>query len=282
VITNPVLKYYGGKFRLGRWIISHLPEHEHYVEPFGGGGSVLFQKEPSRLETYNDLDGDVVNFFRVLRDRPDELVRAVGLTPWARDEYNACLQNYVADLEATRAARLSNPQVDLENARRLYVRLWMSRHAGTLTTVSAWRRNMDRRSPASDIRPATIYAAAERLAKVQIENRDALQLIKEMDRPGTLFYLDPPYVTGTRSEKKRYAHELTDDDHRAIADVARAAKGLVVLSGYACDLYKELYEDRGWRRIDTEAMINGGSKRTECLWLNPSATNLLALSPDSV
>lgn len=271
MITNPVLKYYGGKFRLGRWIISHLPKHEHYVEPFGGGGSVLFQKEPSRLETYNDVDGDVVNFFRVLRDRPDELVRAVKLTPWARDEYEACLRNYTADLDATRAARLSSRGVDLENARRLYIRLWMSRHAGTLTTVSAWRRNMDRRSPASDIRPATIYAAAERLAKVQIENRDALKLIKEMDRPGTLFYLDPPYVTGTRSEKKRYAHELTDDDHRAIAKVARAAKGLVVLSGYACDLYKELYEDRGWHRIDTEALINGGAKRTESLWLNRRA-----------
>ncbi|HEV7701397.1 MAG TPA: DNA adenine methylase [Pyrinomonadaceae bacterium] len=276
MITNPVLKYYGGKFRLAKWIISHFPQHEHYVEPFGGGGSILFQKPESRVETYNDLDGDVVNFFRVVRDRPDDLVRAITLTPWARDEFERCVSNYIEDCKENLAARLSYPDVDLENARRLYVRLWMSRHAGTIGTLSSWRRNMSKRSPASDIRPRVIYDAAERLRKVQIENRDALKLIGEMDSGKTLFYLDPPYVTETRTNKKRYAHELTDAGHAAIAAAAKAVKGFVVLSGYACDLYKKLYQDAGWKRIDIETVANGGVKRTESLWLNPRTITALA------
>lgn len=253
MLTNPLLKYYGGKFRLARWIISHFPRHEHYIEPFGGGGAVLFQKPESKVETYNDLDGDVCNFFRVLRERPDELIRAIRLTPWARDEYELCCES------------VEDP---LENARRLYYRLWMSRHSGTLTTASAFRRNKDRFSPATNIKPQVIYEAAKRLAKIQIENRDAAKLITEMDADDTLFYVDPPYVTETRSDKKRYAHEIGDDDHRLLARVLDAVKGFVVVSGYACGLYKEIYEDRGWHRIDTETIANGGVKRIESLWIN--------------
>ncbi len=254
MLTNPLLKYYGGKFRLARWIISHFPRHEHYVEPFGGGGAVLFQKPESKVETYNDLDGDVCNFFRVLRERPDELIRAIRLTPWARDEYAICC----------------TPAEDpLENARRLYFRLWMSRHAGTLSTPSAFRRNKDRFSPATNIKPAVIYEAAKRLSRIQIENRDAAKLITEMDAPETLFYVDPPYVPETRSDKKRYAFEIDDEDHRLLAKVVSSVKGFVVMSGYACGLYKEIYEDNGWQRFDVEALANGGVKKTESLWLSP-------------
>lgn len=254
MITNPVLKYYGGKFRLARWIISHFPIHDSYVEPFGGGGSVLLQKPPSAIETYNDLDGDVCNFFLVVRDRVDELIRAIRLTPWSRDEFELCLHS------------ATDP---LERARRLYFRLWMSFHGGTLSTASSFRRRRIKRSAASDIRPQALYEAAKRLTPVQIENRDALKLITEMDTPETLFYLDPPYVTSTRTDKKRYAHELDDDGHRQIGEVINEVKGFAVISGYACDLYKEIYENRGWQRIDTEATANGGIKRIESLWLSP-------------
>lgn len=256
MITNPVLKYYGGKFRLARWIISHFPKHESYVEPFGGGGSVLFQKKPSPLETYNDLDGDVCNFFRVLRDRPDELVRVIRLTPWSRDEFGICLV----------------PEGnEIERARRLFFRLKMSMHGGTRAIASNFRRHKSRTSPVTGIKPQVIYDAAKRLAAVQIENREACRLIGDMDSESTLFYVDPPYVTSTRTDKNRYTHELDDEGHSRIAEVLARVKGFVVLSGYACDLYRILFEDRGWQRVDTEAVANGGVKRKESLWLSPRA-----------
>jgi DNA adenine methylase len=254
MITNPVLKYYGGKFRLARWIISHFPIHVSYVEPFGGGGSVLLQKPPSAVETYNDLDGDVCNFFRVLRDRVDELIRVIRLTPWSRAEFELCLHS------------ATDP---LERARRLYFRLRMSMHGGTRAIASNFRRHKSKCSPASTVKPQTLYEAAKRLSNVQIENREAVRLISDMDTPDTLFYLDPPYVSSTRTDKKRYAHELDDDDHREIAEVVNDVKGTVVVSGYACDLYEEIYERRGWQRIDTEATANGGIRRVESLWLSP-------------
>jgi len=253
MITNPVLKYYGGKFRLAKWIISHFPKHDSYVEPFGGGGSVLLQKHPSPVETYNDLDGDVCNFFQVVRDRVDELIRAIRLTPWSRDEFELCL---------------TSAEDSLERARRLYFRLKMSMHGGTRAIASNFRRHKSKCSPAAGIKPQVLYEAAKRLSLVQIENRDAIKLISDMDTPETLFYLDPPYVTETRTDKNRYAHELADEDHRAIADAVHKVSGHVVISGYACDLYKELYEDQGWLRIDTDTQANGGVKRQESLWLN--------------
>ena len=258
MVTNPILKYYGSKFRLAKWIISHFPVHTHYVEPFGGGGGVLFQKPISKLETYNDLDKDVYNFFQVLREKPDELIRYIRLTPWSRSEYERCLHN---------ATDRFNQNV--ENARRLYVRLWMSRHGGTLCTKAAWRRRRDHKSPALDIRPQVLYAAARRLYLVQIENRDALQLIKDFDAPDTLFYLDPPYPASTRSDKKRYACEISDEGHRKLADAICGLKGYAILSGYKCPLYAELFEDVGWKRIDKETMANGGVRRIESLWLSP-------------
>lgn len=112
-IKHPVLKYYGSKFRLAQWIIKHFPEHRHYVEPFGGAANVLLVKEPSRLETYNDLNKSLVNFFRVLRDRPDELVEKVRLTPYARDEFEFCIESEPVD-------------EPVEMARRLFFHLWMS------------------------------------------------------------------------------------------------------------------------------------------------------------
>ena len=254
-LSNPVLKYYGGKFRLAEWILKFFPAHEHYVEPFGGGASILLQKEPSTVETYNDADGNVVNFFRVLRESPDELLRQIELTPWSRDEFVACLQ------DCTRK---------IENARRLYFRLWMSINGGTMSISSNWRRNKHKSSPASGIRPQILRAAAARLRTVQIENRDALQLIGEMDSPSTLFYLDPPYPAKTRTDKNRYAIELnTDEQHRQLAAVLHQIKGFSVVSGYACELYEELFERRNWRRVDKQTLANGGIKRVESLWLSP-------------
>lgn len=261
-MKNPVLKYYGGKFRLAKWVISYFPAHEHYVEPFGGGASVLLQKSPSKVETYNDADGDVVNFFQTLRESPDELIRQITLTPWARDEFTICLKNSLRRME---------------NARRLYFRLWMSRHGGTTAIPSNWRRNRRKRSPVTDVRPDILRAVAERLRTVQIENRDALSLIAQMDSPDTLFYVDPPYPAATRTDKNRYAVEMnTKIEHQKLAGVLMEIKGCVIISGYSCDLYTNLFERNGWRRVDKTAMTHGGVKRVESLWLSPRTVAALA------
>ncbi len=261
-ISNPVLKYYGSKFRIAKWVIEHFPKHKHYVEPFGGGASVLLQKPLSPIETYNDLDADVVNFFRVLRAMPDKVVRQIELTPWARDEFKTCLEN---------------TKKKIESARRLYFRLWMSHHAGThCEKSSSFRRRKERRPPAVDVRLPILYATAKRLRLVQIENRDALKLITEMDSPDTLFYLDPPYPANTRTDKKRYALELNQEEqHRQLANIILQLKGLVVLSGYRCELYEELFERRGWQRVDKTTMVNGGASRIESLWLSPKTNKAL-------
>jgi DNA adenine methylase len=256
-IKHPVLKYYGSKFRLAQWIISFFPAHRHYVEPFGGAANVLLVKEPSRLETYNDLNSQIVNFFRVLRNQPDELLQQIRLTPWARAEFENCLAEIETD----------NP---IEAARRLFFRLWMSFQSAFLSARGNWRRaNGGARSPIRDIRFENLVAASQRLQTVQIENRDAFRLIREMDSPDTLFYLDPPYVFSTRSTKKAYSHEMTNDRHREFADLLYGLKGFVVLSGYPSQIYEELFERRGWARFDKEAVVMGGGKKTECLWLSP-------------
>ena len=179
-IKSPVLKYYGSKFRIGQWVIEHFPKHRHYVEPFGGAANVLLLKEPSKLETYNDLNGRIVNFFRVLRDEPEELIRLINLTPWARDEYEFCL---------------CEPEAEdrIERARRLFFHLWMNYNGAYITHKGSWRRHKSgTRSVTADIKPENLFEASTRFLKIQIENRDAFKLIKEFDSPDTLFYLDPP------------------------------------------------------------------------------------------
>lgn len=267
-VKNPVLKYYGSKFRLAQWIISYFPEHKHYVEPFGGAANVLLVKEPSALETYNDLNDKIVNFFRVLRSSPDALVEKINLTPWARKEYEYCLDEQDDD----------SP---LELARRLYYRLQMSFSGQYHSAKGSWRRHTNiKRLFNPESRAENLIAASERLLHVQIENRDAFKLIREMDTEDTLFYLDPPYIFSTRTTSKAYSHEMTNDKHREFAELLYSLEGYVVLSGYPSKIYEELFEDKGWKRVDREAVVLGGAKKTECLWISPKTIDALRLSPD--
>jgi len=257
--SRPALRYYGGKWNLASWIISHFPPHQNYVEPCGGAASVLLQKPRSPLETYNDLDGNVVNFFRVLRDRPDELIRKIRLTPWARAEYELSLE----------------PRDDeLEKARRFYCAACMSFNGATQFDgrTYGWRHTLDynvRHSPALDMVNNTLQDIAERLLGVQIENTDYADVIQRFDRPVCLIYFDPPYMIDTRNKKFWYGHEFSDQDHIEAAALLRSCQGYVVVSGYACDLYAELYEAHDWHRVDKEAQTNSGGKRIESLWLSP-------------
>jgi len=264
---RPALRYYGGKWKLAPWIISHFPPHQNYVEPCGGAASVLLQKPRSPLETYNDLDGNVVNFFRVLRDQPDELIRKIRLTPWARAEYELSLEPC---------------EDELERARRFYCAACMSFNGATQFDGSTygWRHTLDvnmRHSPAMDMVNNTLQEIADRLLGVQIECRNYADILNRFDRPVAMIYFDPPYVAETRNKHFWYGHEFDEREHETAAVLLRQCQGYVVVSGYACDLYAELYEAHGWTRVDKEAQTNSGGKRIESLWLSPRTVEALQM-----
>lgn len=265
--SRPALRYHGAKWRLAPWIIEHLPPHELYCEPFGGSAAVLLRKERSLLEVYNDLDGQVVNFFRVLRERSNELICHIKLTPYAKEEHN-----------------LSGEPTDdpLESARRFYARSYLSVAGPTAQSNPGWRRQriFSRGTGGrSQMKPAPLTFAetehlwdiADRLRGVQIEHDDAFRILSIFDTAETCFYVDPPYPFSTRGKwaAAGYRHEMTDDDHRRLATALYEIGGMVVLSGYHCELYDELFGD--WLRVDKNARINGSGTATESLWLNAAA-----------
>lgn len=253
-MSAPVLKYPGAKWSLADWIVGHLPAHEVYLEPFFGSGAVFFTKAPSRMETINDLDGRLVNFFRVLRDEPAALVRAVEFTPWSRAEYELSYE--------------VSPD-PVEDARRFAVRCWQAFGSSTGTRVG-WRNDVQGKLGRSTCHtwadlPDRIVAVTQRIRGVQIENRPALEVIARHAYANVLIYADPPYVTATRRDRL-YAHEMTDADHRALIAALVTHPGPVLLSGYRCELYDELLA--GWHSIDRTMLAEKGQTRVECLWLN--------------
>lgn len=265
VPTRPVLRYHGGKWKLAPWIISHFPAHRVYTEAFGGAASVLMRKPRSYGEVYNDLDGEIVSLFQVLRSQYSAvLLKNLALTPFSRADF---LESY-------------EPSDDvLEQARRTVVRSFMGFGSGAASgNKTGFRANSNHSgtTPAHDWAnfPPALAAVAERLQGVVIEQRPAGELIAQHDSPETLHYVDPPYPISTRKIGnpycgKGYRHEMTDDDHRALAKTLHALMGMVVLSGYPCALYdEELYPD--WTRIERAAHADGARPRTEVLWLNPA------------
>lgn len=272
VPTRPVLRYHGGKWVLAPWIIQHFPEHRVYTEAFGGAASVLLRKERAYAEVYNDLDGEVVNVFRVLRDPTTaaELERLLRLTPFARTEFEEAYE----------------PSGDpVEQARRTLARSAMGfGSAAAMGAQTGFRSNTTRpyTTPATDWAryPEHVESYVRRLRGVVIENRPAAEVLLRYDHPDALHYVDPPYVHATRNQanpydtKNHYRHELTDDDHRELATTLHGLEGMVVLSGYPCDLYDELYAD--WRCVTRTAFADGARKRTEALWLNAVVVARLA------
>lgn len=269
--TRPALRWHGGKWRSSAWIIRHFPPHRIYVEPFGGAASVLLRKPRSYAEVYNDLDADVVNLFRVLRSSAAaDLVAALRLTPFARDEFDL---SYEVSPEP------------VEEARRLVVRSFMgfgsngyNRERGAPT---GFRANSNRAgtTPAQDWAnyPDALALIIERLRGVVVENRDAVACMKQHDGPETLHYVDPPYLPETRSLRGKkagagyvaYRHELTTEDHARLLEDLQGLEGSVVLSGYPSALYDNALP--GWTRSETPAHADGARDRTEVLWLNPRA-----------
>jgi DNA adenine methylase len=257
--------WYGGKFSHLNWLLPLLPPCHHYCEPFAGSGAVLLNRAPSPVETYNDLDGEVVNFFRVLRDDKERLVEAIGLTPFSREEFDiACtLDPTLSPLERARRFFVRARQVRTGLAQTASLGRWANckntSRAGMSGVISRWLGSIE-----------DLPEIAERLLRVQIENRPALDVIRLYDSPETLFYCDPPYIHLTRGDNNAYGHEMNDDAHRDLARMLNATQGFVAISNYQCELMDELYPSPKWRKhIANEKTIHSTKdKRTEALWTN--------------
>jgi len=257
--------WYGGKFSHLAWLLPLLPKCHHYCEPFAGSGAVLLNRAPSPIETYNDLDGEIVNFFRVLRDEKERLVESIGLTPFSREEFAV-------------ACKLDPDLSALERARRFYVRARQVR-TGLAQTASLGRwancKNTSRAGMSGVISRwlgaiEDLPLIAGRLLRVQIENRPAVQVIALYDSPETLFYCDPPYVHETRGDSKAYRFEMTNHHHVELSKVLNRVRGMVAISNYQCDLMNELYPPPEWRKTVCAAKTNHATKgtRVEVLWTN--------------
>ena len=270
--------WYGGKFSHLSWLLPMLPRCHHYCEPFAGSGAVLLNREPSPIETYNDLDGEACNFFRVLRDQKEKLVEAIGLTPFSREEFAvACqLDADVSPLERARRFYVRARQVRTGLAQTASLGRWanckLTSRAGMSGVVSRWLGAVN-----------MLPEIAERLLRVQIENRPAIEFIRLYDSPTTLFYCDPPYVHGTRGDSKAYGYEMRDDEHEELAQTLNRVEGMVAFSNYDCDLLNDLYpEDRWYKNVIPERTNHATKgKRTEVLWTNYQPAQLSVAARDT-
>ena len=252
---NAVLKYPGAKNRLASWIVKYIPKHKVYLEPYFGSGAVFFNKEPAKIETINDLNADVINYFKVLRDKPFELIESLQLTPYGRDEYENA---YTQDLNEN----------DIEKARKFSVRCWQgfgssnlykngfrsSQQSNSPITTKAWREL-----------PETLKEATMRLQNAQIENLSAVDLIKRYNTQDVFIYADPPYLLGTR-KGYLYKHEMSDEQHIELLEILLGHPGKVLLSGYDNELYNSMLKD--WVKVYKNTTAEKGLKRTEVLWMN--------------
>lgn len=257
----PVLKYAGSKWGISDWLASRMPPHESYLEPFMGSLAVLFKKAPSPVETVNDLDGQVVRFFRTLREQPEALARAVALTPYSREEYYAARVDDAGKLD------------DVEAARQLLVNANMAISSkGTTGKKSGWKRTSGLSARHELTRewqdlPQKIRAAALRLKRVQIECRPALEILPSFSDEKVLIYADPPYLMRTRSAgEKQYKNEMTDADHAKLLEALIASKSMVMVSGYESELYMDTLA--GWTREQCVTHDVYNNKKIEMLWMN--------------
>ena len=249
-----ILKYPGSKWRIADWVISLMPEHRVYCEPFFGSGGVFFNKKPAYIETINDIDGNIVNLFKVCRDKPDELAKTINLTPFARDEFVACYDTSCGD--------------DVERARRTLVRFHQS-FGTTNSSKTSWRNVQTAGGPRcatmwGDL-PDIIIECCSRLKEAQIESINAIELIKRYNSPDTLIYCDPPYLQSLR-KKNMYANEFSEEQHKDLLSAVKASKSMIMLAGYDNELYNR--ELDGWHIEEIETIAQMGLHRTEKMWMN--------------
>lgn len=261
-----VFGWYGGKFSHLDWLLPLLPKCHHYCEPFAGSGAVLINREPSPVETYNDIDGEVVNFFRALRDNSEELIRGIALTPFSREEYHRAIVDSIEEVSS------------VERARRFYIKARQTRtglaqtaslgrwanckdtsRAGMSGVVSRWLGGVE-----------ALDDIAQRLLRVQIENRPAVDIIRLYDSPKTLFYCDPPYLHETRGDAKAYGFEMDMNQHLEFSTAVNECAGLVAVSGYDHPIMNDLFPSKKWFKTSGPEKTIHSTKdtRIEVLWTN--------------
>ena len=258
--------WYGGKYSHLKWLLPLLPRSHHYCEPFGGSAAVLINRDPSPVETYNDIDGELVNFFRVLRDEKDELLYAIAMTPFSREEFRLAIESNgrgsgLTDVERARRFFVRARQVRTGLAQTASVGRWAhcikTSRAGMAGAVSRWLGSVE-----------GLDWTATRLLRVQIEHDDAMAVINRYDTAQTLFYCDPPYPHQSRGDSNAYQYEMDDQDHIELAMLLSSVDGMVAVSGYHCDLMDKLYA--GWtvHEEGSRKVHSVKQDRVEVLWTN--------------
>ncbi len=267
-----VLKYPGSKWNIARQLVELIPPHHSYVEPFFGSGAVLFNKPTSNIETINDLDSDVVNLFLCIQEAPEKLARLVMTTPFSREMYDSAFdfENFICEVIGEEPYR---------KALVFLIRCWQGHGFRTNGYKVGWKNDVVGRERAYALwnwyrLPEWIIDIAERLRKVQIENRPALEVIKRFDYDNVFMYIDPPYLLGTRTGKQ-YAHEMTDSDHEELLKTLLQSKAKIMISGYESEMYNDHLSD--WEKRQFRSCAEHGKPRIETVWMNYEQETQLSL-----
>lgn len=256
--------WYGGKFSHLDFILPNLPDGErHFCDVYGGSAAVIINRQPAPVETYNDIDSEVVNFFRVLRDpaTSEQLIKAIALTPFSREELVRALEFAADPLERARRffvrARQTRTGLAQTSSEGRWAHCLLTSRAGMAGAVSRWLGSVE-----------GLSEIVQRLQRIQIENAPALEVIERYDSAETLFYIDPPYVHEARGDTKAYGVEMSDDDHRDLAELLTGIEGRAAISGYRTAIYDDLFGL--WRRIDADPKTCHSVRqiRQESLWVN--------------
>lgn len=268
-IKSPI-NWFGGKYYMKDTIISLFPEHKTYVEGFGGAGHIIFAKQPSEVDVYNDINEGLYLFFKLLRQEntKDKLISAIQLTPYSREEFYNCRDTY----------KESNID-DIEKARRFYIRTMQS--FSSIGTAWSYSKNKSRRGMSQAVSKYlgnvddNMLSLIDRLREIQVEHLDVIDLLDKYDSDDTLFYLDPPYIAETRTNANVYDKEMPIDKHKELIQKICNVKGKVILSGYDNPIYEELLNN-GWSKINIGLYANRNREKDnektklkdEYIWVN--------------
>lgn len=262
---KPAFGYYGAKIRLASQIIASLPPHNAWVEAFCGSAALTLAKKPAPIEIINDLDDQIINLFEQLRKNPEKLISAISLTPYARKEY----------LLAKERDSIVN---SLEKARRFLVSTMMTVNGAVGETGAGFSFSQSYSRDGREARvnrwynlPERLSLVVERLRGVRVENRDARELLDMfLNKPATLFYMDPPYLM---ERSHQYKHDIDESFHIQLLKKSNKARCMMLISSYDNELYNEFLSPKnGWTKtiIETNTADTSGIKykRKEVLWKN--------------